>query len=62
MILVKNGNSSGPQFLIEPQPVVHLINNSRGVFLACAGQGNPEPTIQWLDQNHQEITRIPGFR
>ncbi|XP_065220187.1 cell adhesion molecule Dscam2-like isoform X2 [Planococcus citri] len=53
---------TGPVFLVEPPPFIHLVNSSRGALLNCLGQGNPHPSIQWLDQDHQEVTTIPGLR
>ena len=56
------GHSLGPVFIEEPPTTLDLVDSSHGLTITCVGEGNPRPTIQWLDQNYQPITRISGYR
>lgn len=56
-----SGQTQGPAFLQEPPP--HLtFSNTTGSQVSCSAHGSPTPQVDWLLQDGQAVSAVPGIR
>ena len=53
--------SHGPVFLLEP-PAHLTFSNTSGSQVSCSAHGSPTPQVEWLLQDGQTVTAVPGLR
>ncbi|RZC37087.1 I-set domain containing protein [Asbolus verrucosus] len=53
--------SHGPVFLLEP-PAHLTFSNTSGSQVSCSAHGSPTPQVDWLLQDGQTVTAVPGLR
>lgn len=53
--------SHGPAFLQEP-PSQLTFSNTTGSQVSCSAHGSPNPQVDWLVQDGQTVTAVPGLR
>ncbi|XP_022258397.1 Down syndrome cell adhesion molecule-like protein Dscam2, partial [Limulus polyphemus] len=51
----------GPKFLVEPLNLIEFSNDTGG-SAHCATNGYPSPRIQWITENGEDVTHVPGLR
>lgn len=51
----------GPFFIHEPPDRVDFAN-STGTVISCSAQGNPIPSIRWVNREGDEVTDVAGLR
>ncbi|KAJ8980636.1 hypothetical protein NQ317_017932 [Molorchus minor] len=51
----------GPVFLLEP-PAQLTFSNTSGSQVSCSAHGSPDPQVDWLLQDGQTVTSVPGLR
>ncbi|XP_044257604.1 Down syndrome cell adhesion molecule-like protein Dscam2 isoform X1 [Tribolium madens] len=60
-ILEAASQSHGPVFLLEP-PAHLTFSNTTGSQVSCSAHGSPTPQVDWLLQDGQTVTAVPGLR
>ncbi|CAH1377592.1 unnamed protein product, partial [Tenebrio molitor] len=60
-ILGAASQSHGPVFLLEP-PAHLTFSNTSGSQVSCSAHGSPTPQVDWLLQDGQTVTAVPGLR
>lgn len=50
-------DTQGPTFSIEPPHIIEFIN-TLGYRIDCTANGNPQPNIEWYDQDNNSVNTI----
>ncbi|CAH0562134.1 unnamed protein product [Brassicogethes aeneus] len=60
-IIGVRAQNQGPVFLLEP-PAHLTFSNTTGSQVSCSAHGSPTPQVDWLLQDGQTVTAVPGLR